>query len=91
MKSRAHLIIKGYVQSVGFRWFVRDIALSLRLTGWVRNLPDRSVEAVFEGERETIEAAIEQCARGPSSAVVSGIDAGWDELPEDLAEFNIKY
>jgi len=51
MKARAHITVKGYVQGVGFRWFVNDIAESLLLAGWVRNISGGSVEAVFEGEK----------------------------------------
>ncbi len=91
MKARVHITIKGYVQGVGFRWFVRDIAVSLHLAGWVRNLPGGPVEAVFEGEKSVIAKAIEQCAHGPSYAVVSGIDASWEEMLEDLTGFDIKY
>jgi acylphosphatase len=91
MKSRAHLIIRGRVQGVGFRWFVYDTAVSLRLSGWVKNLYDGQVEAVLEGERSTIETAIKQCSDGPRSAVVSGIDLNWDENPEGLTGFDIRH
>jgi acylphosphatase len=91
MKARAHITVKGYVQGGGFRWFVNDIAESLLLAGWVRNISGGSVEAVFEGEKSEIEKAIEQCYNGPSHAVVSQIDAVWDEAVEDLVGFNIKY
>jgi len=91
MKARAHITFKGYVQGVGFRWFVRDIAESLRLAGWVKNLPGGAVEAVFEGEKSVITKAIEQCSAGPSDSVVSAVDTNWDETVEDLIGFEIKY
>jgi acylphosphatase len=91
MKTRAHLLIKGRVQGVGFRWFVSDIATSFGLTGWTKNLPDGRVEAIFEGERSAVEAAIARCAEGPRSAIVSGIEVNWDEHPEDLSGFGIRY
>jgi acylphosphatase len=91
MKARVCITIKGYVQGVGFRWFVRDIAVSLHLDGWVRNLPGGSVEAVFEGEKSAIAKAIEQCSNGPPYSVVTGIDASWDETVEDLIGFDIKF
>jgi acylphosphatase len=91
MKARAHITVKGYVREVGFRWFVNDIAESLLLAGWVRNISGGSVEAVFEGEKSEIEKTIEQCYKGPLHAVVSQIDAVWDEAVEDLVGFNIKY
>ncbi|HTZ18780.1 MAG TPA: acylphosphatase, partial [Dissulfurispiraceae bacterium] len=88
---RAHLIIKGRVHGVGFRWFVYDVASTFRLAGWVKNLYDGRVEAVFEGERPSIESAINSCAEGPRSAVVSGVDTTWDEEPEGLSGFDIRY
>jgi acylphosphatase len=91
MNTRAHLVIRGRVQGVGFRWFVTDIASSFGLAGWARNLADGKVEVVFEGERLAIEAAISQCYEGPRSAIVSGIEADWDEKPEGLAGFGVKY
>jgi acylphosphatase len=91
MKIRAHLLIRGRVQGVGFRWFVTDIATAFGLTGWTKNLVDGRVETIFEGERKVIEAAIERCANGPRSAIVSGIDVDWDEHPEDLTDFGIRY
>ena len=91
MKTRAHLLIRGHVQGVGFRWFITDIASSLGLAGWARNLADGNVEVVFEGEREAIEAAISHCNDGSRSAIVSGIDADWDEKPEGLTGFRIRY
>jgi acylphosphatase len=91
MKSRAHLMISGRVQGVGFRWFVYDTAASLRLAGWAKNLYDGRVEAVFEGEKGEIEAAIKRCSEGPRSAAVSGIDVDWDENPEGLNGFDIRY
>jgi len=91
MKTRAHLIISGRVQGVGFRWFVYDVATSLGLGGWTKNLRNGSVEAVFEGERAIIEAAINHCHEGPRLAVVSDIDLDWSEKPEGLAGFDIKY
>lgn len=91
MKTRAHLFISGRVQGVYYRGFTAEVADSLGLKGWVRNLPDRRVEAVFEGEREVIEAAIKKCYEGPPAARVADIDVTWEERPEGLEDFNIRY
>ena len=91
MKTRAHLVISGRVQGVGFRWFVTDIAYSLGLAGWAKNLIDGKVEVVFEGESGAVEAAINQCHEGPRSAIVSGITTDLSEKPEGLVGFRIRY
>lgn len=90
-KARAHLFISGRVQGVFYRAFTEDIALSLGLKGWVRNLPDRRVEAVFEGDRELIEKAIKKCYEGPPYAKVEHIDVIWEDNLENLPDFRIRY
>ncbi|MBF0505786.1 MAG: acylphosphatase, partial [Nitrospirae bacterium] len=78
MKKRAHLYISGKVQGVSYRWFTRDIAYELKLNGWVRNLPDSRVEAVFEGEKEHIEKAVTECRQGPPGALVRDVEVQWE-------------
>jgi acylphosphatase len=69
-----HMIVRGRVQGVGFRAFVEHQALRRGLEGWVRNRRDGSVEAVFSGEREKVDAIVEACRRGPFSARVDAFD-----------------
>jgi acylphosphatase len=66
-----HMVVRGRVQGVGYRAFVEDEAQRRGLQGWVRNRRDGSVEALFSGPREMVEAMIEACRRGPFSAKVS--------------------
>lgn len=91
MKARAHLFINGMVQGVGYRVYLSEVAASYGLKGWVMNLPDLRIEAVFEGERKSIESAVKKCSEGTHSAIVSGIDVNWEESPEDLTFFRIRY
>ncbi|MEW6117243.1 MAG: acylphosphatase [Nitrospirota bacterium] len=91
MKARAHLFISGRVQGVNYRWFTQGVAQSLSLSGWVRNLPDDRVEAVFEGEREQIERAIVQCKQGPAASRVDAVDVTWDDRLENFSDFRIRY
>jgi acylphosphatase len=91
MKTRAHLYISGIVQGVFYRAFTRQVARSIGLQGWARNLYDGRVEAVFEGPKDKIESAIEKCYAGPPSSRVTGIDVSWDEPLENLREFIIRY
>jgi acylphosphatase len=69
-----HVVVRGRVQGVGYRAFVEDEARQRRLRGWVRNRRDGSVEAVFSGPRDDVEAVIEACRRGPFAARVSDLD-----------------
>jgi acylphosphatase len=91
MKVKAHLYISGRVQGVYYRAFTQEVADSLGLKGWVRNLPDGRVEAVFEGERELIEKAILKCKQGPPYANVTNIDVTWENQPEGFSDFRIRY
>jgi acylphosphatase len=66
--------IRGAVQGVGFRYQTRARAQSLGLTGWVSNLPDGSVEAVFEGDDDRVESMVEWCRNGPLGARVDEVE-----------------
>lgn len=90
-QARAHLIIRGIVQGVFYRAFTRELASRLGLMGWVRNLPDGTVEALVEGKREDIEQAIKQCSAGPPGSRVYDIDVRWTEYQGDLKAFEIRY
>lgn len=87
--KRAHLLISGRVQGVFYRAFTKDVADSLGLKGWVRNLRDGRVEAVFEGDEDKISIAIERCKEGPPYAKVDNIEIRWEE-PTGFAEFEIR-
>jgi acylphosphatase len=78
-EARARVVVRGRVQGVFFRAETRDRARSLGLSGWVRNVADGSVEAVFEGDRDRIESMLEWCRRGPGFAEVEGLDVAWEE------------
>jgi len=89
--ARANLFIEGRVQGVFYRAFTRNLASKLGINGWVRNLYDGRVEALFEGNRELIEQAIQECRRGPAGAVVRHIDVRWEESSGEYKSFEIRY
>jgi acylphosphatase len=89
--ARAHLFIEGRVQGVFFRAFTREIATRFGLGGWVKNLYDGRVEAVFEGNRDIIEQAIAECQKGPPGSYVTNIDSVWEEHTGAFRGFQIKY
>jgi acylphosphatase len=64
---------------VGFRYDTRSRASSLGVSGWVRNLPDGSVEAAFEGEDEAVESMVEWARRGPRGAHVDDVEVSWEQ------------
>ena len=78
MHERVHLRIRGRVQGVGYRAWTEGQARQHGVTGWVRNLPDGSVQALFEGPRQTLQAMIKRCHQGPRLAVVHRIDERWE-------------
>ena len=89
-KIRARLWISGKVQGVGYRYSTVLQARKLGVKGWVRNLADGRVEAVFEGNREIVEAMVKWCDRGSPSAVVRDVIVEYEEW-EGLAGFETRY
>lgn len=89
--TKAHLYIEGRVQGVFYRAFARNLATRLGLNGWVRNLYDSRVEALFEGRRELIEQAVQDCWRGPAGSSVRNITVSWEESSAEYKGFEIRY
>jgi acylphosphatase len=90
-KARAHIFVSGKVQGVFFRQNTRRQAQSAGVLGWVKNLDDGRVEAVFEGEEETIKAVIEFCKVGSKGAQVTEITVNWEPYRGEFQSFNIAY
>lgn len=86
---RAHIFIEGRVQGVFYRDWTRRTAQSLGLTGWVKNLADGRVEAVFEGVKEKIEEMVEKCNESPYHAGVEHIDVSWEKATKEFGIFEI--
>ena len=90
-RIRAHVFISGRVQGVFFRYNTRREALKRGLKGWVRNLFDGRVEAVFEGDRKTVEDMLERCRIGPPHARVDRVDVKWEDYRGECKDFYVKY
>jgi len=88
---RVHVWIKGRVQGVCFRAYTQEKAEALGLTGWVKNLPDGRVEAVFEGEEAGVREMVKWCHRGPSYAEVTEVTAGAEEYKGEFNRFSLRY
>ncbi len=89
--ARVHIYISGVVQGVFFRAHTREQAKRLGLVGWVRNLPDRRVEVVAEGNRQNLERLIEWCHKGPDLAVVEEVYVEWQEPSQEFDDFRVRY
>jgi acylphosphatase len=87
---RIQVLISGRVQGVAFRANCQRQANVLGVTGWVRNLWDGSVEALFEGPDEAVEAMLQWCRQGPSAAVVTGIEVTEVEPGPPHRSFHIR-
>ena len=91
MKGRARVIFRGHVQGVYFRAHCAEKAESLGLDGFVQNLPDGSVEAVFEGDRSVIEACIEWNRGSQPVAQVTDVEISWTSPRGDLKGFLVRH
>jgi acylphosphatase len=85
------VFVSGRVQGVFFRYETRQQARRLGVTGWVRNLPDGRVEAIFEGEKEAVDFMIEFCRRGPPGARVEKVKVTWEPYKGEFEGFRIRY
>jgi len=90
-KRRVHVWIKGRVQGVFFRAFTRDEALRAGVAGWVRNLPDGRVEAVFEGDADKVEHMAAWCREGSPLSRVDQVEMLEEVYDGSLTAFDISY
>lgn len=91
--KRAHVFISGIVQGVGFRWFIEKNAKKLNLKGFVRNIHtgERAgqVEAVFEGDENSVNEMIKLCKKGPLFSHVSKVEVNEEEPKDEFSDFKI--
>lgn len=88
--QRRHVVVRGVVQGVGFRNFTQTQAMSLDIRGWVRNLPDGSVEAVIEGAPEVLDELVKRLGAGPRMATVTDVLVREDLSTDVLNGFVLK-
>jgi len=89
--KRYHLYIKGVVQGVGFRWYARRIGNLIGVFGWVKNLPDGSVEIIVEGEEKKLDQFIEELKNGYLGGNIRKIEKFEEEYKGEFKNFEIKY
>ena len=90
MAERLHMVIKGRVQGVGFRYSAYRQAQSLGLTGWVRNRSDGTVEAEFEGARGALDSMLAWAKEGPPLARVSSVETTWFDTATGYGDIEIR-
>ena len=88
-RTRAHVFVSGTVQGVFYRATTRDTAREMGIDGWVKNLADGRVEAVFEGTTEDVESMVEWCHEGSPQARVEDVEVEYGE-PDGLDGFEIR-
>ena len=90
MKIRAEAIFKGRVQGVHFRDYTRRFARRKGVFGWVKNLPDGTVEALFEGDKDNIEEVIRMLRDEHPFARVDRVEVAWSICKDQFDRFDIK-
>ena len=90
-QQRVHLLVSGKVQGVFFRQALKVVAKKNNVSGWVRNLKDGRVEAVFEGDSKSISSAIEWTRVGPANSRVDDIEIINEEFKNEFSTFEVLY
>ena len=86
-----HAIVRGRVQGVNFRGYTNQKAAALGVTGWIRNLPDGTVETVAEGSEHALRAFLGWLQIGPPTSSVEAVEATWGEASGTFSDFKIRY
>ena len=90
-QQRVHLLINGKVQGVFFRQALKVVAKKNNVSGWVRNLNDRRVEAVLEGDNKSINSVIEWTHIGPANSRVDDVEVSNEEFKNEFSTFDVLY
>ena len=90
-QQRVHLLVSGKVQGVFFRQALKVVAKKNNVLGWVRNLKDRRVEVVLEGDNKSINLVIEWARIGPANSRVDDIEVSNEEFKNEFLTFEVLY
>ncbi|KPA16509.1 acylphosphatase [Candidatus Magnetomorum sp. HK-1] len=88
---KCHVRISGIVQGVCYRMETRRAARQFGVKGWVKNMPDGTVEGVFEGAKDAVDKLIDWCYSGPPHAKVNDVSTSWEDNIENFESFEIVY
>ncbi|HSS98845.1 MAG TPA: acylphosphatase [Terriglobales bacterium] len=89
-KVQLHAIVHGRVQGVSFRYYTTLRAAESGIVGWVRNLPDGTVEVTAEGTRQQLDSFADFLRQGPLGARVVSVDIDWHPVTGDFTNFVIR-
>lgn len=89
-EKRAHVFVSGRVQGVSFRYYTTQEAQRKGVAGWVRNLMDGRVEAIFQGDEQAVEHMVDWCHQGSPAARVHDVDVSWEVPVDDLSGFRVR-
>ena len=89
--KRVHVLFKGRVQGVGFRYTAERVALEMRVTGWVRNLPDGDVEFLAEGTEQALKETLDRIGRSSVGKYVRKSAIDWQEYKNEFSDFRIEF
>ena len=90
-KIRAHVYVSGLVQGVYFRQNTKDVASRHSVMGWVHNLADGRVEAVFEGDESSVRKVVKWCRTGPQNAKVEAVNVTYGAYSGEFQDFKVTY
>ena len=90
-QQRIHLLVSGKVQGVFFRQALKVVAKKNNVLGWVRNLTDKRVEAVLEGDKKSVNLVIEWARIGPANSHVDNIEVNNEEFKNEFSTFEVVY
>ena len=90
-QQRVHILVSGKVQGVFFRQALKVIAKKNNVFGWVRNLPDKHVEAILEGDSESVNLVTEWTRVGPANSHVDDIKISDEEFKNEFSTFEVLY
>lgn len=91
LSARLHAIVSGRVQGVNFRYSTLQRAQTLRLTGWVRNLPSGAVEVLAEGSQPALAQLLEFLHHGPPHAHVHSVQTEWQPASDEFIDFDVQF
>ena len=90
-EQRVHVFVSGKVQGVFFRQAMKVIAKKNNVYGWVRNLPDKRVVAILEGDNNSVNSIIEWARVGPANSRVDGVEVSNEEFKNEFSAFEVLY